>query len=65
MRNGVLNALRMRFEAQVEYHKINIENYLTNPVAVAEHPNILESIENELACMAEYQDKLDMLDEFL
>lgn len=65
MRKNVLNALRMRFEAEMECHRVNVENYLKNPAGVAEHPDIIESIEKELASMAEYQDKLEMLDEFL
>ena len=37
---------------------------LDKPVGVAEHPDIMETIEQELGKMAEYDDKLAMLSYF-
>lgn len=64
MRADIINASRMHFEAHIEKHRINVENYLRNGVGVAEHPDIMDSIEKELAMMAEYEDKLEILDKY-
>ena len=41
-----------------------MELLLDKPVGVAEHPDIMETIELELGKMAEYDDKLSMLKQF-
>lgn len=61
MREEILRASKLHFEAHIEKHRINVENYLRNGVGVAEHPDIMESIEKELEQIAEYDDKLAML----
>ena len=64
MREDILRASKLHFESHIEKHRINVENYLRNGVGVAEHPDIMDSIEKELAFMAEYEDKLEMLDRY-
>jgi len=64
MREDIINASRLHFMSHIEKHRINVENYLRNGVGVAEHPDIMDSIETELAHMAEYEDKLEMLDRY-
>mgnify|MGYP003140674363 FL=1 len=62
MRSDILKASRLHFKAHIEKHRINIENLLENGVGVAEHPDIMETIEKELEIIAEYHDKLEMID---
>ena len=64
LRDDLLRASKKQFEAQVEKHRVNIENILNNSVGVGEHPDIMETIEGELEKMSSYNDKLDMLDYF-
>tara|TARA_B100000287_G_C20054727_1_gene551856 strand:- start:17 stop:253 length:237 start_codon:yes stop_codon:yes gene_type:complete len=64
LRNDLLKASKKRFEAQVEKHRVNVENMLNNSVGVGEHPDIMDSIEAELEKMSGYHDKLEMLDYF-
>lgn len=64
MREEIIKASIMHFEAHIEKHRINVENYLKNGVGVAEHPDIMESIEKELGQIAEYDDKLEMLKKY-
>ena len=52
------------FQSQIDRHKINVENILDNSVGVAEHSDIMTTIENELERMAHYQDLLDMIKTF-
>ena len=61
MRNELINASRVHFEAHIEKHRINIEVLLENAVGVAEHGDIMDTIEKELAIIAEYDDKLSVL----
>jgi hypothetical protein len=64
MREEILKASRLHFQAHIEKHKINVNNLLRNVVGVAEHPDIMETIEKELAIIAEYDDKLEVLDKY-
>jgi hypothetical protein len=62
-RNLMINLTAAYLEAVMNKHKLNVELYLNDSVAVAEHPDIMESVEVELGKMAEYHDKLEMLKE--
>ena len=64
MREELIKASKMHFEAHIEKHRINVENILHNSVGVAEHPDIMDTIEKELEIMAEYDDKLSILDKY-
>jgi len=61
LRDKLLEASRKHFAAHVQKHQVNIEVLLSAPIGVAEHPDLMETIEQELALMAEYHDKLEML----
>ena len=62
MRSDILKASRLHFKAHIEKHRVNVEILLENGVGVAEHPDIMETIEKELEIIAEYHDKVEMLD---
>ena len=64
MRTDILKASKLHFEAHIEKHRVNVENLLRNTVAVAEHPDVMETIEKELEIIAEYDDKLSVLDKY-
>ena len=64
MRKEILDASRLHFKAHIEKHRVNIENLLENGVGVAEHPDIMDTIEKELEIIAEYDDKLSVLDKY-
>ena len=64
MRKQILKASRLHFQAHIEKHRINVENLLNNSVGVAEHSDILETIEKEIGIIAEYDDKLEILDKY-
>ena len=64
MRKEILKASRLHFQAHIEKHKINVNNLLRNTVGVAEHPDIMDTIEKELGIIAEYDDKLEVLDKY-
>ena len=53
MREDLIRASQLHFKAHIQKHKVNVENLLENSVGVAEHPDIMDSIEKELEIMAE------------
>lgn len=61
IRAQLLEASSHHFQAHIDRHRLNVEVMLTNPIAIPEHTDIMDAIESELAKMAEYQDKLEML----
>ena len=64
MRTDLIKASKLHFQANIEKHRINVEHLLDNGVGVAEHPDIMETIEKELEIIAEYDDKLSVLDKY-
>ena len=64
MRKEILDASRLHFKAHIEKHRINVENLLQKGVGVAEHPDIMETIEKELEIIAEYDDKLEIIKKY-
>lgn len=61
-RKKIIDASKEHFKANIAKHQLNVEILMTNGVGVAEHPDVMATIEQELALMAEYQDKLEMLE---
>lgn len=63
-REKMLNASIAHFKGNIEKHKVNVELLLENATGVAEHPDIMDTIEKELAIIAEYDDKLEVLNKY-
>ena len=55
------NTLRYYFDSQIGNHKFNVQVLMQKGVGVAEHPDIMQTIEDELGKIAEYKDKLAAL----
>ena len=64
LREQMINATRQHAKAHIEKHRMNVEIYLTNPVGVGEHSEVMEEIEKQLDEMARYQDHIDILDNY-
>ena len=64
MRSQILESLRSHAIGHINKHKMNVEIYLTNPVGIGEHSDLMESIEVELKAIAEYEDQLEILDKY-
>jgi len=62
MKHLVIDATRAYLEGMVHKHSMNVVILLEKRVGVAEHPDVVETICEELGKMAEYKDKLSMLD---
>ena len=64
LRDDLIEASIQHFEAHIAKHRINIDLMMENAVGVAEHADIMDSIEKELAIIAEYDDKLAVLKKY-
>ena len=61
MREQLLDTLRVHFSSHVVKHKMNIEIMLKNPMAIHDHTDWMTAVEKEMAIIAEYEDKLEVL----
>ena len=64
MREQLLKALLAHAQGDIAKHKANVEVYLTNPVGIGEHSNIVEAIEEELNMIAKYQDQIEVIQKY-
>ena len=61
MRDKRLSALIAHAQGDIQKHKMNVEVYLTNPVGIGEHSNVMEAIEEELNMIAKYEDQVSVI----
>ena len=61
MREKMISALLAHAQGDIQKHKMNVEVYLTNPVGIGEHSNVMEAIEEELNMIAKYEDQVSVL----
>ena len=61
MRNQIISALLAHAQGDIQKHKMNVEVYLTNPVGIGEHPDVMEAIEQELNMIAKYEDQITVI----
>ena len=64
MRDQLLKALLAHANGEIAMHKANVEIYLTNPVGIGEHSNVMEAIEEELNMIAKYHDQIDVIQKY-
>ena len=64
MRRIILEALAAKYEGVMKEAAANIEIYLRNPNGIGEHPEILESIDTQLAKLMDAHEKSEALKEF-
>ena len=59
--NPYLKALELKYEAEIEIIQLNLKNYLDNAVAVAEHPDIVQDIDDLVGALSTTQEKLNTI----
>lgn len=62
MRKELLDAMRVHFSGHILKHKMNVQIMLNNPMAIHDHTDWMSAVETEIAHIAEYEDKLEVLD---
>lgn len=61
MREQLLATLQAHFSAQIQKHRMNVEIMLNNPMAIHDHTDWMAAVEAEIAHIAEYEDKLEVV----
>lgn len=64
MRKNLLKAMCSGYQGDIDRAQANIEVYLTNPVGIGEHSDIIEALDTELAKLAEAHEKLETLNHY-
>ena len=64
MRETLIKALLAHAQGDIAKHRANVEVYLTSPVGIGEHSNVVEAIEEELNMIAKYQDQIDVINKY-
>ena len=64
MREQLIRALLAHANGDIQKHVANVEVYLTNPVGIGDHSNIVEAIEQELDMIAKYQDQIEVIQKY-
>ena len=57
----MISALLAHAQGDIQKHKMNVEVYLSNPVGIGEHSNVMEAIEEELNMIAKYEDQATVI----
>ncbi len=57
----MLDALTLDAEAKINLAKMNVWILLNNPVGVGEHPNVMETIQEQLDIISKHKDRISTL----
>ena len=60
----MINALRKKYEAEIEAAKTNIDVYINNTAGIGEHPDLVAAVDTEMTKLADASDKLATLNSF-
>ena len=64
MKEQLIIALKKHAEGHIEKHKVNVNVLLNKITGIAEHPDVIETIEKELDIIAKYNDQLEILKKY-
>jgi hypothetical protein len=64
MKEQLIIALKKHAEGHIEKHKVNVNVLLNKITGIAEHPDVIETIEKELDIIAKYDDQLNILKKY-
>ena len=58
----IIDALEAKYKAEIASAKANIQVYLENPAGIGEHPDLVAAVDEQMAKLAEADDKYDTLE---
>ena len=61
-KNGLFQAAKARYQAQIVEAIATLEIYFTNAVAIGEHPDLLAEVDKYLDMLEDAQGKINVLD---
>jgi len=62
MKRSIVAALIQDCHAKVQLAKMNVQVYINYPVGVGDHPNIMETIQEQLDVISQNKDRLRVLE---
>ena len=60
----MIRALLSHAQGDIAKHKANVEIYLSTPVGIGEHSNVMEAVEEELNMIAKYEDQIAVINKY-
>ena len=64
MRREILEALRALSVGSIKKAKMNIEVYLSNPVGIGEHPDVLAAIIDQVDLISKEEERISVLQKY-
>jgi hypothetical protein len=63
-KQGLLNALHDKYEAQISAAHATINIYLNSSVGIGEHPQHIDELDKQLQIIVDAEEKLNVLEDF-
>ena len=60
----MLEALKALAIGNIKKSKMNIEVYLSNPVGIGEHPDVLGAIQDQIDLIAKEEERLEVIEKY-
>ena len=60
-KNNMIWALSSKYQAEIAAAKANIEVYLSNPVGIGEHPDMVAALDEQMSKLSEAEDKYETI----
>ena len=60
-----MKSLRLRYEADMDASLVNLNNYKQNLIGVAEHPDVIASMDVLIEKSADAREKLAVVEDFI
>ena len=64
MRDDILKSQIAYYNGLIAKHQQNVEIYLTNPVGIGEHPDVMAAIENEITAISQAHEKIEVINHY-
>ena len=64
MKKQLIDTAKLHFQGHIEKHLMNVQIMLNNPMAIHNHTDWMGAIEKEIGIIAEYHDKLEVLNNY-
>jgi len=64
MRREMLEALKALSIGNIKKAKMNVEVYLSNPVGIGEHPDVLGAVVDQVDIIAKEQERIDTIEKY-
>jgi len=60
----ILNALLKKYEGDIAVARANVQVYINNAVGIGEHSSVVQAVDEQVALIADAQDKLNVLNQW-